>query len=161
MHHASGPAPRQALYLTQSGTNHHHKSHLNRPRTSYELELPRHTPDSQNIMSSADDRNNNSNATAPRGRRGRGRAQRARARGRGFHFNHAAQEALTQHLMHRGRGLQPAASDPVSLTIGNYHDAPLNARKIDKNVYPTAATSLRPTPSTSTIPRLAKTYRAH
>jgi hypothetical protein len=41
--------------------------------------------------------------------------------------------------MRRGRGLQPAASDPVSLTIGNYHDAPLNARKIDKNVYPTAA----------------------
>jgi hypothetical protein len=41
--------------------------------------------------------------------------------------------------MRRGRGLQPAASDPISLTIGNYHDAPLNARKLDKNVYPTAA----------------------
>jgi len=47
--------------------------------------------------------------------------------------------ALTQHLMRRGRGLQPAATDAISLTIGNYHDAPLNARKIDKNVYPTAA----------------------
>ena len=36
-------------------------------------------------------------------------------------------------------GLQPAATDIISLTIGNYHDAPLNARKIKKNVYPTAA----------------------
>ncbi len=42
-------------------------------------------------------------------------------------------------MMRRGRGLQPAASDIISLTIGNYHDAPLNTRKIDKNVYPTAA----------------------
>jgi hypothetical protein len=41
--------------------------------------------------------------------------------------------------MRRGRGLQPAATDAISLTIGNYHDAPLNARKLDKNVYPTAA----------------------
>jgi hypothetical protein len=47
--------------------------------------------------------------------------------------------ALTQHMMRRGRGLQHAATDVISLTIGNYHDAPLNARKIDKNVYPTAA----------------------
>jgi len=86
-----------------------------------------------------DDRNNNSNAYTPRGRRCGGRAHRARARGRGFHFNQSAQEALTHHLMRRGRGLQPAASDPSSLTIGNNHDAPLNAHKLDKNVYPTAA----------------------
>ena len=46
---------------------------------------------------------------------------------------------LTQHPMRRGRGLQSAATDVISLTIGNYTDAPLNARKIDKNVYPTAA----------------------
>jgi len=32
-------------------------------------------------------------------------------------------------MMRRGRGLQPAAADIISLTIGNYHDAPLNARK--------------------------------
>ncbi len=50
-----------------------------------------------------------------------------------------AQAALTQHLMRRGRSLQPPTTDIISLTIGNYHDAPLNARKIDKNVYPTAA----------------------
>ena len=90
-------------------------------------------------MSSTDDRNNNSNARAPLGRRGGGRAYRARARGRGFHFNQSAQEALTLHLLRRGRGLQPAASDPISLTIGSYYDAPLNARKLDKNVYPLAA----------------------
>jgi len=36
--------------------------------------------------------------------------------------------------LRRGRGLQPAASDPISLTIGSYHDAPLNARKLDINV---------------------------
>jgi hypothetical protein len=47
--------------------------------------------------------------------------------------------ALTQHLMRRERGLLPPATDVISIAIGNYHDAPLNARKIDKNVYPTAA----------------------
>ncbi len=41
--------------------------------------------------------------------------------------------------MRRGLRLQSAASDTISLTIGNYHDAPLNARKIDTNVYSTAA----------------------
>jgi len=41
--------------------------------------------------------------------------------------------------MRQGRGLQPPATDVISLAIGNYHDAPLDARKIDKNVYPTAA----------------------
>ena len=90
-------------------------------------------------MSSADDRNNNHNSAAPRGRRGGGRAYRGRTRVRGCHFNLNAQAALTQHLMRRGRGLQPPATDAVSLAIGNYHDAPLNARKLDKNVYPTAA----------------------
>jgi len=89
-------------------------------------------------MSTADDRNNNSTASAPRGRRG-GRAPRGRSRGRGFHFSLNAQLALTQHLMRRGRGLKPAATDVISLAIGNYHDAPLNARKIEKNVFPTAA----------------------
>jgi hypothetical protein len=89
-------------------------------------------------MSSANDRNDNSNAIAPRGRRVGRRAYRALTR-LGFHFSQSAQAALTQHLMRRGRGLQPAASDPISLTIGNYHDAPLNARKFNKNVYPTAA----------------------
>jgi len=90
-------------------------------------------------MSSADDRNNNTNAAAPRGRRGGSRAFRGRTRGRGFQFNLNAQAALTQHMMRRGMGLQPQATDIISLAIGNYHDAPLNARKIDKNVYPTAA----------------------
>jgi len=90
-------------------------------------------------MSSADDRNNNSNAAAPRGRRGGSRAFRGRTRGRGFHFDLNAQMALKQHLMCRGRGLQLPAIDVSSLAIGNYHDAPLNARKIDKNVYPIAA----------------------
>jgi hypothetical protein len=39
--------------------------------------------------------------------------------------------------MRRGRSLLPPATDPIPLTIGNFHDAPLNARKLDKNVYPT------------------------
>jgi hypothetical protein len=91
-------------------------------------------------MSSADDRNDKSNATAPRGRRGGGRAFRGRTRGHGFHFNLNAQLALTEHLMRRGRGLQSPSTDVISLAIGNnYHDAPINARKIDKNVCPTAA----------------------
>jgi hypothetical protein len=41
--------------------------------------------------------------------------------------------------MRRGRILLPPATDAISLTIGNFHDAPLNARKIDKNVYPYSA----------------------
>ena len=41
--------------------------------------------------------------------------------------------------MLRGRGLPPTATDAISLTIGNFYNAPLNARKVDKNVYPTAA----------------------
>ena len=45
--------------------------------------------------------------------------------------------ALHQHLMRRGRNLLPPATNAISLTIGNFHDAPLNAHKIDKNVYPT------------------------
>ena len=90
-------------------------------------------------MSSADDRTDNNNSAASRGRRGGNRAFRGRNRGRGFHFGGNAQQALTQHLMRRGIGLQPPATDAISLAIGNYHDAPLNARKIDKNVYPTAA----------------------
>ena len=40
--------------------------------------------------------------------------------------------------MRRNIGLQPPNTDAISLAIGNFHDAPLNARKIDKNVYPTA-----------------------
>ena len=113
-------------------------------------------------MSNTDDRNNKSNATAPRGRRD-GRAPRARSRGRGFHFKLNAQMALTQHMMRRGRGLQPAATDVISLAIGNYHVASLNARKIEKNVYSTAADRnhiVETDPSTSTILRPAKTYRA-
>jgi len=47
--------------------------------------------------------------------------------------------ALTHHPMRRGRNIQPPTTDAISLTIGNYHDAPLNARKIDKKVYPSAA----------------------
>jgi hypothetical protein len=89
-------------------------------------------------MSNNDDRTNNTDAPVPRGRRG-GRVPRGRSKGRGFHFNLNAQMALTQHMMRRGRILQPGATDAFSLTIGNFHhDAPLNARKTDKNVYPSA-----------------------
>jgi len=83
-------------------------------------------------MSNVDDHINNSVTIAPRGRRGGRAIPRGRSRGRGFNFNLNAQMALTQHMMRRGRGLQPAATNAISLTIGNYHDAPLNARKIDK-----------------------------
>jgi hypothetical protein len=37
-----------------------------------------------------------------------------------------------------GRSLLPPATDAISLIIGNFHDAPLNARRLDKNAYPTA-----------------------
>jgi hypothetical protein len=41
--------------------------------------------------------------------------------------------------MRQGRNLQPPATCAISLTIGNFHDAPLNARKFDKHVYPSVA----------------------
>jgi hypothetical protein len=41
--------------------------------------------------------------------------------------------------MRRGRSLLPLATNAISLNIGNFSDAPLNARKLDKNVYSTAA----------------------
>jgi hypothetical protein len=65
--------------------------------------------------------------------------------------------------MRRGRGLQPPATDAISIAIGNYHDAPLNARKIDKKVYPTAADRtniLNTDPIYLTTPHLAKTCKA-
>ena len=70
-------------------------------------------------------------------RRG-GRAFRGRSSGRSFHFGINAQMVLTQHLMRRGRSLLPPVTDAISLTVGNFHDAPLNARRLNKNVYPTA-----------------------
>ncbi len=90
-------------------------------------------------MSTNDSRTANTDATGPRGIRG-GRAPRGRNRGRGFHFSLKAHMALTQHLMRRRHCLRPTATDAISLTIGNFHDAPPNARKLDKNVYPLAAT---------------------
>jgi hypothetical protein len=45
--------------------------------------------------------------------------------------------ALTEHLMRRGRSLLPPAIDAISLTIGNFHDVPLNARRLETHVYPT------------------------
>ena len=89
-------------------------------------------------MSNNDDRTNNTDASVPRGRRG-GRASHGGSMGRGFVFHFSAQMDITQHLMRRGRNIQPKVTDAISLTIGNFHDAPLNARKIDKNVYPSAA----------------------
>ena len=86
-------------------------------------------------MSSNDD-NAHAGALGLRGRRG-GRSFRGRSRGHGFRFGLNAKMALTQHLMRRGRSLLLPTTDAISLTIGNFHDAPLNGRKLDKNVYPT------------------------
>ena len=86
-------------------------------------------------MSNNDDRTKNTDAS----RLQRGRTLRGRSRGRGFHFNLNAQMAFTQHLMRRGHGLHPSATNAIFITISNFHDAPLNARQIDKNVYPSVA----------------------
>ena len=85
-------------------------------------------------MTSNDD-NTHAGALGHRGRRG-GRTFRGRSMGNGFRFVLNAQMALTQHLMRRGRNLLSPATDAISLTI--FHEAPLNARRLDKNVYPTA-----------------------
>jgi hypothetical protein len=88
-------------------------------------------------MSSNDDRTH-TDAPSSRGRCG-GRTSRGRSRGRGLHFSLNAKKALTQHLIRRGRNHLPPATNAISLIIGNFHDAPLIASKIDKNVYPSAA----------------------
>jgi hypothetical protein len=41
--------------------------------------------------------------------------------------------------MRRSRSLLPPVTNAISLTMGNVHDAPPNARKLGKKVYPTAA----------------------
>jgi len=87
-------------------------------------------------MSSNDDRTF-TNAPSSRVKTGN-RISRDRNRGRGFYFGLNTQMSLTQHLMSRGRSLLPSATYAISLNIGNFHDAPLNARRVDKNVYPTA-----------------------
>jgi hypothetical protein len=88
-------------------------------------------------MSNNGNRMTNIEATGPRGRRG-GRPPRGNSRDRGFHFNLNAQMALTQHLLRRGHNLRHAATNAISLIVGHFHDAPLNARKLDKNVVPKA-----------------------
>ena len=87
-------------------------------------------------MSINDDRTS-TNAPSSRGRRG-DRTPSDRNRGRCFHFGLNAQMALTQYLMRMDRSLLPPATDAIYLTIGNFHDAPLNASRLDKIVYPTA-----------------------
>ena len=87
-------------------------------------------------MSSNDD-NPHAGASGLRGICG-GRTFRGRSWGHGFRYGLNAQMALTHHLMRRGRSILPPATDAISLTIVNFHDAPLNARRLDHNVYPTA-----------------------
>jgi hypothetical protein len=89
-------------------------------------------------MSNTYDQATNADTLVHRGKRG-GRVPRGRSRGRSFHFIINAQMALIQYLMRRGRIIQPAATDAISLPIGNFCDAPLNARKLDKSVYPSPA----------------------
>ena len=86
---------------------------------------------------SSNDYNTHADASGLRGRRG-GRTPRGRSRDRGFSIGLNAQRAISQHLMRRDRSLLPPAINSISLTIGNVHDAPLNARKLNKNGYPTA-----------------------
>ena len=159
MPHANGPAHRHKQYITRRRDDYQHDKTRNNTPILYSTRPYRQEPKANDIMSSADDRNNNSNAAASRGTRGDSRAFRDRTSGRGFHFNLNAQEALTQHPMRRGRGLQPPATDVISLAIGNYHDAPLNARKIDKNVYPTAADRINILETDPIYLYPAKTYK--
>jgi hypothetical protein len=76
-------------------------------------------------------------ASGLRGRCG-GRIFRGRSRGHGFRFGLNAQMTLTQHMMRRSRALRPPSTDAIFLIIYSFHDAPLNARRLDKNVYPIA-----------------------
>ena len=85
----------------------------------------------------SNDDNTQAAASRLRGRRG-GRTFRGRSRGHGFRFGINAQMDLTQHLMRKGRSLMSPATNTISLPIGNFHDAPLNTRRLDMNVYPTA-----------------------
>ncbi len=70
---------------------------------------------------------------APRGRR---YTQRHRRGAHNLSLSNNARLALTKHLARKGQSTKPPASDPTYTTIGNYHQAPLNARQITADVYP-------------------------
>jgi len=62
--------------------------------------------------------------------------QRYRRGAHNVELNANAQLALTQHFARNGRTRQPPSTDPMSLTISNYHSAPLGARRIYDAILP-------------------------
>ena len=48
--------------------------------------------------------------------------------------------AITQHLARKSQTTRLPASNPISTMLGNYHHAPIKARRITVDVHPTAAT---------------------
>jgi hypothetical protein len=135
MHCTNGRKHHRHKYLNGTTVEWHHKTYRNYPNgiTTNTFQITHTTL----IAMSSNDDNTNAGTSGLRGRRG-GRAFRGKSSGRGFHFGLDAQVALTEHLVRMGRILLPLVTDAISLTIGNFNDAPLNARKLDDNVYPPA-----------------------
>ncbi len=88
------------------------------------------------MSSNNDETNNRAPGRSTRGRRGV-RPPRGRGFGRSYSLTANAHIALTQHLLRRTHTQKPALSDPISRLLGSFHTAPLNARRVDPNVYPT------------------------
>ena len=135
MHRTNGHVIQHKHYINWTHDDDHHNTNYANS-TEQSAKLPSTTYATTTTMSSNDD-SIHIDAPSSQGRRG-DKTSRGRNRGRGFHFGLNAQMALTQHLMRRGRSLLTPATDAISLTIGNFSDAPLNARRLDNNVYPTA-----------------------
>ena len=138
MPHTNGLAQHHHNYINKTTSKSPHKTNNAFDPPTSPNKSPEHINTTYDKMSNNDDRTANNGTTGHRCRRV-DPIPRGRARGMGFHFSLNAQMALTQHLMRRSQSLRPAATDTISLTIGIFYDALLNAKKLDKNVYPSAA----------------------
>jgi hypothetical protein len=95
--------------------------------------------------------------------RDRPSTQRHRRGAHSVSLSNSTRLTLTQHLARKSQTPRPPASDPISTLLGNYHHAPLNARRVTADVHPLlplAATSTR-TPYISITHRHATTCKGH
>jgi hypothetical protein len=132
----NGNTQQHDKYINQMTTEPAHKTTYNTHTEKKITSLITRT--TTTTMSANDEGNSTPDTSRLRGRRG-GRAPRGRIRGRRFRFSLSAHTALTHYLLRKTRCQQLQATDAISITVGNLHDAPLNARRLDKNVYPPTA----------------------
>jgi hypothetical protein len=137
--------------MNWKNSKHPHKTNKAKDPPTNPINSPEYNNKTSDEISNNDDRTANNDAIEHRGRRG-GRIPRVRAGDMGFHLNLNAQMALTHHLMRRSHGLMPVATDTISLTVGNFYDAPLtpgNSTRTYTHQLSAEMISCRKNPSTS------------